>query len=551
MDKPSRSPRKAAAALPTSSASKTGAINDSYFTLRSLMPSVRGNLLLAASLVIAELVMVYAVGFSLWPFLVCAVLILGGIGAVLRLEATRPRSAARGANFICVLLVMKVSLLLVAGTGGAMSNFTGILYVPIFLAALFYYIPGSITVGASIALFLLLFNATGKTPDGPAANETALTLAGVFLFVSLVAGIFSHGLTRSARLATRRAQVQQRRATEFEWFMDTSMMMESLRELSTMLSAGLMRLQELLPGDTAAIYLRETDGLDMRLAQHASLSGTEPGKAALSREEQDPLRVADLSVAYWPDTRLSKAEMGAFRQIYPNAASMMAVSLHTIDDIFGAVVVSAPEPNVFTERHRDLFLQFARHVVYPILRIRLHALATTDTLTGLNNHREFRRRLQEEVDRCQRYQHPLSLIFLDLDHFKRVNDTHGHPAGDSILAQVGSILRRCSRGTDVAARYGGEEMAVLCPETRPDEALIVAERIRESIKDRIFSLPTGGELKITISLGIASMPDHGLDAQALIDAADRALYDAKSSGRNRVCVASPPGSISTVTVGTR
>jgi diguanylate cyclase (GGDEF)-like protein len=209
-------------------------------------------------------------------------------------------------------------------------------------------------------------------------------------------------------------------------------------------------------------------------------------------------------------------------------------------------VVSAPEPHVFTERHRDLFLQFARHVVYPILRMRLHALATTDTLTGLSNNRAFRRRLQEEIERSQRYQHPLSLIFVDLDHFKRVNDTQGHPAGDAILAQVGWVLRRCSRATDLAARYGGEEMAVLCPETRPVDALILAERIREAIEERIFELPTGGKLKITISLGIASVPDHGRDAQELIDAADRALYDAKSMGRNRVCVASPPGAISTI-----
>jgi diguanylate cyclase (GGDEF)-like protein len=268
-------------------------------------------------------------------------------------------------------------------------------------------------------------------------------------------------------------------------------------------------------------------------------------------KEQDPLRIADLAVAFWPDTSLARNEMGAFRQIYPEAASMMAVSLHTIDDIFGAVVVSASQPNVFTERHRDVFLQFARHVVYPILRIRLHALATTDTLTGLNNHREFRRRLQEEVDRSQRYKHPLSLILVDLDHFKRVNDTQGHPAGDAILAQVGSVLRRCSRGTDVAARYGGEEMAILCPETRPDEALILAERIRDAIQRAVFRLPTGGELNITISLGIASVPDHGRDAQELIDAADRALYDAKSSGRNRVRVAPPPKPLSSVPAGVR
>jgi hypothetical protein len=283
------------------------------------MPSIRGNLLLAASLVVAELVMAYAVGFSIWPFLLCAVLFILGIAAVLRMEDRKPRSAARAANFICFLLVMKVCFLLVAGTGGATSNFTGILYVPIFLAALFYFIPGSVGVGASVAIFLVLITASGNTPEASEAKDTSLALAGVFLFVSLVAGIFSHGLTRSARLATRRAHLQQRRAAEFEWFMDTSIMMESLRDLDTMLSAGLMRLQELLPGTSAAFYLREMDGLEMHLARHASIGGREPGKSKLTMKEQDPLRIADLAVAFWPDTSSARKEMGAFRQIYPEA----------------------------------------------------------------------------------------------------------------------------------------------------------------------------------------------------------------------------------------
>jgi diguanylate cyclase (GGDEF)-like protein len=547
---PFRRRSKAAFAAPknsTSKASKGEIVKDaSTLSVRSLMPSFQGNLLLAVFLVFAELVIAGFTRFALWPFILGAVLFLCAIYAVWRQKSHNSRAAVRGSNLICILLVMKVSFLLVAGTGGVLSNFTGILYVPIFLAALFYHIPGSLGVGATVALFLLLVNSSGRFASAGEIKETSFILSGVFLFVSLVAGIFSHNLTRSVRLATRRARLQQRRAAEFEWFMDTSMMMESLRELDAMLSAGLMRLQELLPGDTASIYLRETEGLQMELAQYASSRGVQPGRKLLSIDDQEPLRVAGFTVAYWPDTHQSRKEMGAFRHVQPEARSMMAVNLSTLDDVFGAVVVSTQEPNVFTERHRDLFLQFARHVVYPILRIRLHALATTDTLTGLNNHRAFRRRLQEEIERCQRYNHPLSMILIDLDHFKTVNDTQGHPAGDAILAQVGSMLRRGSRATDLVARYGGEEMVVLCPETRPDEAVILAERIRESVEKRVFDLPTGGDIRITVSLGIASLPDHSLDAETLIDAADRALYDAKTHGRNRVCVASPLKPVPTV-----
>ena len=507
------------------------------------MPSTRANLMLVGMFASLALVVVCFAGFSLYPFLLLAALFSAGAGAAWRQEKRMPRVAARWANLLCLLSILNVCLLLVAATGGVGSKFMGILYVPIFLAALFYSIPGSTGVGAAVSTFLLVAAALDRSASAPAGREAALTLSGVFLFVSLIAGIFSQGLTYSARQAARRAHVQQRRATEFEWFRDTSTMMESLRDLKAMLSAGLMQLEDLLPCETAAIYLRETEGLQMKLEEFITPSGTPPTKTMLSLDEQEPIRSPDFGpvVAFWPDTKQGRFEMGAFRQIDPNAGSMMAVSLRTMDDMFGTIVVGAREPNVFTERHRELFFEFARHVVYPILRFRLHALATTDTLTGLNNHRAFRRRLQEEVERSQRYRHPLSLILIDLDNFKRVNDTQGHPAGDAILAQVGNILRRGSRGTDMIARYGGEEIVVLCPETRPDEALILAERIREKIANNAFGMPTGGEMKITISLGVAAIPAHGLDAEGLIEAADQALYDAKSQGRNRVCAASPAG----------
>ena len=499
--------------------------------------------MLVGALAVLDLAVVYVAGVSFYPFLLLAALFVAGAGAAWRQEKKKPRVAARWANLLCLLSILNVCLLLVAATGGVGSKYMGILYVPIFLAALFYSLSGSAGVGAIVSTFLLVSAALEHSSSAPAARETALTFSGVFLFVSLFAGIFSQGLTYSARRATRQAQIQQRRATEFEWFLDTSTMMESLRDLKAMLSAGLMQLQDLLPCDTAAIYLRDTEELQMRLEGFITPNGTPPAKTTLTLEEQEPIRSPyfDPVVAFWSDTRQSRFEMGAFRQVDPNAGSMMAVSLRTIDDMFGTIVVGAREPNVFTERHRELFFEFARHVVYPILRFRLHALATTDILTGLNNHRAFRRRLQEEIERSQRYRHPLSLILIDLDNFKRVNDTQGHPAGDAILAQVGTILRRGSRGTDMVARYGGEEMVVLCPETRPDEALILAERIREKIANNTFGVPTGAAINLTISLGIAAVPDHGLDAEGLIDAADRALYAAKSQGRNRVCVASAAG----------
>ncbi|HSW11550.1 MAG TPA: diguanylate cyclase [Solimonas sp.] len=164
----------------------------------------------------------------------------------------------------------------------------------------------------------------------------------------------------------------------------------------------------------------------------------------------------------------------------------------------------------------------------------LEQLATTDALTGLANRRIFSERLEYELKRTQRSGVPLSLVMIDLDHFKRINDTHGHQAGDAVLREVGSLLRMVIRQTDTAARYGGEEMALILPGTDKQGALNLAEKVR-----KLISLETvvtdGAELNITASLGIASASDLAApDASSMVQIADAALYRAKSGGRNRV-----------------
>lgn len=163
-------------------------------------------------------------------------------------------------------------------------------------------------------------------------------------------------------------------------------------------------------------------------------------------------------------------------------------------------------------------------------------LAIRDDLTDLYNYRYFREFLKMELARAPRSGHPFSLIFLDVDHFKNFNDTHGHLDGDRVLRQVAYVLRRRFRKTDLIARYGGEEFIILLPETAADLALSLAEETRRSIQN----LPIRGEEaqpggKLTVSMGIASFPDDGADAEALLRKADAALYRAKAEGRNRVC----------------
>jgi diguanylate cyclase (GGDEF)-like protein len=174
----------------------------------------------------------------------------------------------------------------------------------------------------------------------------------------------------------------------------------------------------------------------------------------------------------------------------------------------------------------------------------LEQLALRDGLTGLFNHRCLQEQLDAEISRATRHGHPLSLLFIDVDHFKHYNDTHGHPAGDGLLQKLASVLTggghsglpSQGRASDIVARYGGEEFVMVLPETPLEGALIKAERVRATIAGYGFEhadQQPGGQ--VSVSIGVATLPDHGKDKQELIQAADAQLYRAKAAGRNCIC----------------
>ena len=166
----------------------------------------------------------------------------------------------------------------------------------------------------------------------------------------------------------------------------------------------------------------------------------------------------------------------------------------------------------------------------------LLAMATTDSLTGLANRLYFQTEARREFDRARRYGRPLSLIIVDLDHFKQVNDTYGHAAGDALLRQFAGILVVTMREGDVIGRLGGEEFGILLPETEMEGALSSANRLREVVDEHTFRYENIS-IHITISLGAAQYAPHHTNRLDFFESADKALYRAKSEGRNRVCVA--------------
>jgi diguanylate cyclase (GGDEF)-like protein/PAS domain S-box-containing protein len=165
---------------------------------------------------------------------------------------------------------------------------------------------------------------------------------------------------------------------------------------------------------------------------------------------------------------------------------------------------------------------------------RLEILSTTDGMTGLTNFREFKRLLEAQHEIYVRYKTPYSVIFCDIDHFKHYNDHNGHPAGDQLLRDIAGIFRQLVRKTDVPARYGGEEFVILCPQTKPEDACLLAERVRATVAGHAFlhaADQPGGCL--SISIGVAS-GDDGKTVEEVLMRADEALYRSKKNGRNRV-----------------
>jgi diguanylate cyclase (GGDEF)-like protein len=219
------------------------------------------------------------------------------------------------------------------------------------------------------------------------------------------------------------------------------------------------------------------------------------------------------------------------------AESLLVLPLVTADEAIGTLTLASRERFRFRKDVREMLgviaTQVATSLQNAMMYKKMETMATTDGLTGLTNHRTFQERFGNLLERSARHGHRAAVLLLDIDHFKKVNDTYGHPIGDQVLRQVAQVLRKAVRVIDIPARYGGEEFAVVLESTDLDGALNLAERIREDV-GRLEVATDKGVLAVTTSIGVAAFPDDATEQSALIERADMALYHAKQGGRNRV-----------------
>ena len=356
--------------------------------------------------------------------------------------------------------------------------------------------------------------------------------------------------TRVVATLERTNTALDRKVQELELLNDISKNLNVAGELSDVLVTVLDQAARGVECTSGALHLFDpATGMLQRVAlsgPFAALAGAAPvplgvGLLGAVGQSLKPLRVG-------PGHPFGPEELGfaSGSEIH----SILSVPLTLERRLVGLLtMVNKTQDRAFTDSDQSWMQTVANHTASVMENLRLFKLATEDGLTGLYVHRYFQIRLREELSRSVRHGRPLALVLCDVDHFKEVNDRHGHQTGDVVLREVARILRVSLRDVDVPARYGGEEMAVILPETDAAGAKIVAERIRAAIEAQVFRAGAV-EMHVTVSFGVATVtPPAGSRssrdaleplAQDLVERTDQALYAAKRAGRNRVELAPPP-----------
>jgi diguanylate cyclase (GGDEF)-like protein len=332
-----------------------------------------------------------------------------------------------------------------------------------------------------------------------------------------------------------------RKVDELAAFHEIGKALTGTLEQQSVLELIMLKVGELLsPSHWSLLLLEEPSGeLVFALAAGPNASGLkgqrlEPGEGIAGHAVRagEPVLVPDVRGDERFSARFDKATGHVTRSVLAVPLRVRGLTLGVLE------LVNGPDAHIFTPEDLRTLASLGDYAAIAIDNsrnfARVQELTLTDEHTGLYNARHLRRVLAAEVARAERFRHPVSLVFFDLDHFKTVNDTYGHMVGSEALREVGERLRKQLRTTDVPTRYGGDEFAIVLPETDPSAAVEVARRWQALLRSAPFGVSKGLALSITASFGVATYPDHAQTPDALLAAADAAMYRAKNKSRDAV-----------------
>lgn len=351
---------------------------------------------------------------------------------------------------------------------------------------------------------------------------------------------------REKRLAEDNLQLQKQLDSvrkELYFFDSLSKTMTSSLDLDNMISEIMKKAKRLIKADAWSVFLIDEATGDLVL-EKTSIKKEKTGRRKKTRlksgegiagwvaHEGIPIVLPDVS----QDVRFSRRIDSDSRQ---TAKSLMCVPIRSKGHILGVFeIINNTTSSSFTREDLTLFLRLVDHAAIAIemttIYQKMAEIAVTDDLTKLFNSRYLNRTLEIEITRSNRYKTSLSLIFMDIDHFKVINDNYGHLVGSKLLVEIGQILIRSLRTIDIVARYGGDEFVMVLPQTAPAAALSIAERIRKAVEQHVFLKKDGYSLRMTASFGVASYPESAKSKEDLLRLADEAMYRVKNQTRNGV-----------------
>ncbi|MBI3927610.1 MAG: sensor domain-containing diguanylate cyclase [Armatimonadetes bacterium] len=318
--------------------------------------------------------------------------------------------------------------------------------------------------------------------------------------------------------------------------LDTSKLISSNFPIQTVIRRITGKLRTLLGADECSIMILDENSRELAFCESSGLSEWEKenirfklgeGIAGWVARNRKPALVEDVS---------SDPRFVSYPRQRRKMVSMICAPLNIRRRLIGVLSLTTRESgHVFTPDELERVVLIAAHISLAMENHRLYELSVLDGLTNIYNRRYLEQRLGKEMAYARRFRKPLSVLLLDIDFFKRLNDTYGHQAGDHALREVSDTLSATLREYDVVARYGGEEFAVILPATPRTIGATIGERLRLAVEQHPFRY-RDKVLPVTISLGVASFPEDGGSPEEVLRAADRALYRAKQAGRNQVAL---------------